>query len=124
PRWFGDDWDWHGEDTQPAIRLDLDGNIISGSSDDLLLHPADGSEIRTEPFLVMEEGYLDLHEMLGSLPDGSFATQAEILAMDPATTPPVVSSVLTHDLVDFMQAGGRVLLVTSKMPGAMGAMPH
>ncbi|MCB1186519.1 beta galactosidase jelly roll domain-containing protein [bacterium] len=124
PRWFGDDWDWHGEDTEPAIRLDLDGNIISGSSDDLLLHPADGSEIRTEPFLVMEEGYLDLHEMLGSLPDGSFATQAEILAMDPATAPPVVSSVLTHDLVEFMQAGGRVFLVTSKMPGALGAMPH
>ncbi|MEZ5339210.1 MAG: hypothetical protein R3F46_13245 [bacterium] len=124
PRWTAADWDWHGEQTQSPIELDAAGNILSGSSDDLLLHPANGSEIRTEPFLVMEEGYMDMHALLGHLPDARFATEAEIYETAGIDSPVVVSSVLTHGLVDYIGTGGRVILLTGKLPGALGAHPH
>jgi hypothetical protein len=128
PRWAAEDWDWHGWVPNPSLGVpDQPGTRVQSDRPEYVYvpEPEDLQGMLKGPFLVMQEGYLDLQDMLGGIADARFMDEEAIVsAADPATAPVVVTSVLTHRLVDYISGGGRVILLCSKMPGALNAQPH
>lgn len=128
PRWTAEDWAWHGWVPHPSsgVPLPAGTRVQSDRPESVYVpEPKDLQGMLDGPFHVIQAGYLDLEEMLGGLENAHFLDEEEIVsAADPATAPVVVTSVLTHRLVDYISGGGRVILFTGKLPGALNAQPH
>ena len=83
---------------------------------------------RATPVYVIDGGYEDVRAVLAGWEDTLAIAAGEVSMLTPltATNPRrvLLTSVLTYDMVSYMQAGGVVILLTSKWPGAMGSHHH
>ncbi|MBN2080863.1 hypothetical protein JW859_01525 [bacterium] len=146
PRYTPEEWSWHGDGTDspvlvgrtsvPVESTTRDGRPTENSADwseltKPLLAWDDGRGIEPDtstPVYLVDEGYADLRELFADWPDLIVISAQQVpeltrLGAD-NPRPVVVTSVLTHDLVDYMGGGGVVVLITSKWPGALGSHHH
>jgi len=144
PRWERRDWKWHGEHTRARVTAEEMKEIGStatverpGTYEELeqnapmLLayreHPGGGPD-RTAAIYYLANGYSDLKPILNGWKSAYRIDSADIpgLGVSDATPHyrPVLTTVLTDTLVDYMERGGTVVLLTGKWPGAMGSHHH
>lgn len=126
PRWTPGQWAWHSEKPEPGGR-----DSAATKLGDMLADwdPGwEGKMIRDVPVLGMRDGYLDLEPIVGPwnvrwIKDWEL-DETRGVPLPTEYSQVVVTSVLTHKLVDYIEQGGVVILLTSKWPGGLGSYHH
>lgn len=135
PRYDTANWSWHGEHTRSSETLalptsqQLTADAWREQTQPLLAWRDEWGAIdRTSFIYVIDGGYQDVRALTMGW-DRSLAIAAgEVPMLKPLTglnpRRVVLTSVLTDDMVPYMEAGGVVILLTSKWPGGLGSHQH
>ena len=144
PRWERRDWKWHGDETQAPVTVaemeGLGGAAMverPGTYEDLKqFAPAlraysehfDPVPDRTAAIYYLDEGYSDLKPLLAGWKSLYRISNTDVAGLGVSDeTPefrPVLTTVLTDELVGYLERGGTVILLTGKWPGALGSHHH
>lgn len=119
-RWTPEQWAWHGENSKSPVQVGEDAG-------DKLSKWAPGKLVTNNgsPCTVLTEGYRDTANMFDGWQNAKLLNAAALpSALKPPYDKVLVTSVLTYDLVDYINNGGAVLLLASKWPGAMSSVAH
>jgi hypothetical protein len=133
PRYPREWWDWHGDHMQPQVTAAEvaerpAGQPLAERVPELLYFKPEWSGLidRETPLYYLESGYQELAELVAEWPMAEPLPHSAVAGLDP-TDPHgrsvVLTSVLTYDLVDYIERGGAVVLFASKWPGGLGSYP-
>jgi len=120
-RWTPEQWAWHSAQTKSRVQV---GEEVGEK-----LSHWDAAKVRAEaqpPCLVLDEGYRDMKELTAGWAGARHIAEGDVALPAEGSGQPrvLLTSVLTHRAVDFAAAGGAVVLLGSKWPGAFGCYPH
>ncbi len=154
PRWTPEQWAWHGDRTDSPVhvgdydplerkpgeagRLDswdpqwtkalndwtlFPSSEVQGRFGESDRHEAEPPHLFRRPGItVLRGGYQDIVAVFRDWNRVNWLEAEEVTAMPGGSL--IVTSVLTHDLVDLAARGGKVILLASKWPGGFGSEAH
>ncbi len=120
PRWTPEQWAWHGEHSKSPVQVGEDvGDKLSQWT------PGQLETYNGSPCTVLTEGYREMQPMFAGWGNAKLVQAAGLPgALKQPAEKMLVTSVLTFDMVKYIEQGGGVLLLTSKWPGAMSSVAH
>jgi hypothetical protein len=126
PRWQPPDWDWLGENIQAPLTVESinkrDKTLLLISLAPELQHWKNEEKIISRTgvrLFFINEGYSDLSPIFLNWPEVKPIDEKRLSVLPAKAV--VASTVLTHSMIDFLVKGGRLLLFTSRWPGALGS---
>ncbi|GAB4363143.1 MAG: hypothetical protein Kow0042_00720 [Calditrichia bacterium] len=129
PRWTPEDWQWLGEQTRAPITV---AEVKSRDKTQGILKLApelsrwssewDSEIVRDIPVYFLGEGYSDLSELFTGWDNSRRVSEQELSNLPDNAL--LVTNVLTYQMIDFLGRGGKLLLITSRWPGAFVSQPH
>lgn len=124
-RWSAEAWDWFDGNITPQVtaaqvKKRSGDSIIDLAPELLQWNPEWGIQPRQNtPVNFLKGGYSDLTEIFRQWPNAGEIREEQITELEGNQM--VAATVLTYSLVDFMERGGKVVLFTSRWPGALGS---
>ncbi|MFZ0392160.1 MAG: sugar-binding domain-containing protein, partial [Calditrichia bacterium] len=129
PHWNAADWDWLRPDLQPPVTAAEVKNrnpeqpIIELAPELKRWDPAWGLKINNSLTLYyLKGGYSDLSKLFSGWINARETEESGLVHLPSGSV--LVTNVLTYQMVDYLAAGGRVLLISSRWPGALKSQPH
>lgn len=120
PRWTPEQWAWHGEHSKSPVQV---GEEVGDKLSKWV--PGKLETYNGSPCTVLTDGYRDLEAMFTGWNNAARVNAGTLPgALNQAPEKMLVTSVLTFDMVKYIEQGGGVLLLTSKWPGAMSSVAH
>jgi hypothetical protein len=126
PRWQPEDWTWLGENLTAPVTVEMTQQrdqkqpLISFASE-LQSWKVNERIIRRDaiPVSFIKRGYSELSPIFRNWPDAKPIDEKDLSALPVKGV--TVSTVLTRSMIDFLLKGGRLVLFSSRWPGALGS---
>ncbi|MBN2365569.1 MAG: hypothetical protein EH225_06220 [Calditrichaeota bacterium] len=125
PRWTASDWEWLSGATTAPVTAE---QVSSRKNHNSIIHLAPELKFWTEEWglqlkknvavYILQGGYSDLNGIFAEWPNAVEIKEDKINSVSLKAV--IVSTVLTENIVQFMVDGGRVFILTSRWPGALG----
>ena len=129
PRWQPEDWSWLKDGMVSPVTVnqirerDQVQSIIDLAPELSAWEDSWGWRItKSAKLFYLKDGYSDLQDILADWPESESIRENQLSQL--ADDALLVTSVITYPMIDFLQKGGKVLLLTSRWPGALKSGPN